>query len=41
MLRTWKELDLPDGWRAEGGLFLVAPPTREHAPVVSLIRREM
>ncbi len=44
MLRTWKELDLPDGWRAEiieGGLFLVAPPTREHAHIVSLIQREM
>jgi Uma2 family endonuclease len=44
MLRTWKELDLPDGWRAEiieGGLFLVAPPTVEHAHIVSLIQREL
>jgi Uma2 family endonuclease len=43
-LRAWEELDLPEGWRAEiieGGLFLVAPPSREHARIVALIQKEL
>ncbi|GAA3727680.1 Uma2 family endonuclease [Spinactinospora alkalitolerans] len=34
LLRTWRELDVPDGWRAEiidpGRISLVAPPSNPH-----------
>lgn len=44
VLRAWEELDVPEGWRAEiieGGLFFVAPPTIEHAHIVSTIQKEI
>ncbi|MBH5336361.1 Uma2 family endonuclease [Streptomyces pactum] len=33
LVRTWQELDVPEGWRAEideGNITLVPPPTAEH-----------
>lgn len=40
-LGTWKELDVPDGWRAEivddNGVRLVAPPSLPHNIIASLI----
>lgn len=35
LLRTWQELDVPEGWRAEideGQIVLVPPPRRPATP---------
>ncbi|MEV2274474.1 Uma2 family endonuclease [Nocardiopsis sp. NPDC049922] len=43
LLRTWQELDVPDGWRAEilndNGVVLVPPPSDPHNIIASLVHR--
>ncbi|MFV2195659.1 Uma2 family endonuclease [Nocardiopsis sp. LOL_012] len=45
LLRTWQELDVPDGWRAEivddNGVVLVAPPSDPHNIIASLVHRAL
>jgi len=44
MLRTWEELDVPEGCRAEiieGALILVAPPKPEHSQIVWQISKAL
>lgn len=44
-LSTWKELDVPDGWRAEivddNGVLLVAPPSDPHNFIVVRLTRAL
>ncbi|MFW5416050.1 Uma2 family endonuclease [Nocardiopsis sp. CNT-189] len=40
LLRTWRELDVPDGWRAEiidGDIRLMAPPAALHNFILNLL----
>ncbi|MFC7326474.1 Uma2 family endonuclease [Marinactinospora rubrisoli] len=44
LLRTWQELDVPDGWRAEiidGEIRLMAPPSKAHNVAVARIARAL
>src|SRR5690606_24227884 len=44
LLRTWEELDLPDGWRAEisqGGVLLLPPPGDDHNDIVETVQRNL
>ncbi|MFL1376225.1 MULTISPECIES: Uma2 family endonuclease [unclassified Nocardiopsis] len=45
LLGTWRELDVPDGWRAEildgNGVVLVAPPSDPHNLIASLVHRAL
>ncbi|MDA8369288.1 MAG: Uma2 family endonuclease [Nocardiopsaceae bacterium] len=45
LLRTWRELDVPDGWRAEiiddNGVVLVAPPSDPHNFIAGRINRAL
>ncbi|MEU3309905.1 Uma2 family endonuclease [Nocardiopsis sp. NPDC006832] len=44
-LSTWKELDVPDGWRAEivddNGILLVAPPSDPHNFIAGRVNRAL
>lgn len=44
-LSTWKELDVPDGWRAEivddNGVLLVAPPSDPHNIIADRVNRAL
>lgn len=44
LLRTWQEIDMPDGWRAEireAGIVLVPPPSPQHDVNEGLITRQL
>ncbi|MFD3486379.1 Uma2 family endonuclease [Streptomyces sp. NPDC058665] len=44
LLETWRELDVPDGWRAEideGQIVLVPPPHRHHNGIVELVQSRL
>lgn len=44
VLRTWQELDLPDGWKAEiadGGIRLTPPPSYGHNDIADLVHRAL
>lgn len=44
LLRTWRELDVPDGWRAEiigEGIGLVPPPKDSHNDIVEDIQAQL
>lgn len=44
LLRTWRELDVPDGWRAEiidGDIRLMPPPGNPHNLIAELIHRAL
>ncbi|MFJ6935271.1 Uma2 family endonuclease [Streptomyces sp. NPDC101132] len=44
LLQTWRELDVPDGWRAEideGQIRLVPPPHAHHNAIVAKIQRAL
>ncbi|WP_322984183.1 Uma2 family endonuclease [Streptomyces sp. S584] len=42
LLRTWQELDVPEGWRAEideGQIVLVPPPHAHHNGIAEMVQR--
>lgn len=42
--RTWQELDLPDGWKAEiadGGIALTPPPGYEHNDIANVVHKAL
>ncbi|MFF3835235.1 Uma2 family endonuclease [Streptomyces sp. NPDC002458] len=42
LLRTWQELDVPEGWRAEideGQIVLVSPPHAHHNGIAEMVQR--
>lgn len=45
LLGTWRELDVPDGWRAEildnGGIVLGAPPPEPHSYIAARVSRAL
>ncbi|MFG2921859.1 Uma2 family endonuclease [Streptomyces sp. NPDC048305] len=44
LLRTWQELDVPEGWRAEideGQIVLVPPPHAHHNGIAAKVRRTL
>lgn len=44
LLRTWQELDMPEGWRAEideGRIFLVPPPHAHHQGIAAEVHRRL
>lgn len=44
LLRTWQELDVPEGWRAEideGHIVLVAPPHAHHNGIAAKVQRTL
>ncbi|MFE6979162.1 Uma2 family endonuclease [Streptomyces sp. NPDC057682] len=44
LLRTWRELDVPEGWRAEigdGRIQLIPPPPMGHHVIVGEVRRSL
>ncbi|MFF3955497.1 Uma2 family endonuclease [Streptomyces sp. NPDC001890] len=44
LLRTWRELDVPEGWRAEidgGRIVLVPPPHAHHHAIVDRVQRRL
>lgn len=44
LLGTWRELDVPDGWRAEidqGRIFLVPPPSAHHNGIAAKVQRTL
>ncbi|CAM3987491.1 Uma2 family endonuclease [Nocardiopsis rhodophaea] len=44
LLRTWLELDVPDGWRAEivdGKITIMAPPSKPHNFIAHLLHRTL
>lgn len=44
LLRTWQELDFPEGWRAEirgEGVIVVPPPSNEHGRTASKVHRAL
>ncbi|WP_017592037.1 Uma2 family endonuclease [Nocardiopsis potens] len=44
LLRTWRELDVPDGWRAEiigGDIRLMAPPSDPHNLIANRIHKRL
>ncbi|MDA2805597.1 Uma2 family endonuclease [Nocardiopsis suaedae] len=44
LLRTWQEIDMPDGWRAEireAGIVLVPPPAPAHNDIAALISAQL
>ena len=44
LLRAWRELDVPDGWRAEiigEGISLMPPPEGKHNRIADLIQRQL
>ncbi|MEU4262599.1 Uma2 family endonuclease [Streptomyces argenteolus] len=44
LLRTWQELDVPEGWRAEideGQIVLVPPPHAHHNGIAAKVRRRL
>ncbi|GAA2409231.1 hypothetical protein GCM10010433_04980 [Streptomyces pulveraceus] len=44
LLRTWRELDVPEGWRAEideGQIVLVPPPHAHHNGIAAKVQRRL
>ncbi|MEU9062572.1 Uma2 family endonuclease [Streptomyces sp. NPDC048430] len=44
LLRTWQDLDVPEGWRAEvdeGQIVLVPPPHAHHNGIAAKVRRRL
>jgi len=44
LLRTWQEIDLPDGWKAEiadGGIALTPPPGYGHNDIADLVNKAL
>ena len=44
LLRTWRELDVPEGWRAEideGQIVLVPPPHAHHNGIAEVVQRRL
>ncbi|NIH78254.1 Uma2 family endonuclease [Amycolatopsis viridis] len=44
LLRTWQELDVPEGWRAEiteGGVTMTPPPGNGHSNIAELVNRAL
>lgn len=44
LLQTWRELDVPHGWRAEiieDGITMTPPPSHEHNDIASLVDRTL
>ncbi|WP_027946303.1 Uma2 family endonuclease [Amycolatopsis taiwanensis] len=44
VLRTWQELDLPDGWKAEiadGGIRLAPPPSCPHNSIANRVHKAL
>ena len=44
LLRTWRELDVPEGWRAEmdeGRIVLLPPPHAHHNGIASKVQRRL
>ncbi|MFG3507876.1 Uma2 family endonuclease [Streptomyces sp. WAC05374] len=44
MLDAWRELDVPEGWRAEidkGKIFLVPPPHAHHNGIAEVVQRRL
>ncbi|MDF6019637.1 Uma2 family endonuclease [Streptomyces sp. JH34] len=44
LLRTWQELDVPEGWRAEideGQIVLVPPPHAQHYGIAAKVQRRL
>jgi Uma2 family endonuclease len=44
LLQTWRELDVPEGWRAEideGQIVLVPPPHPRHNSIAQLVQRRL
>jgi Uma2 family endonuclease len=43
LLATWRELDVPEGWRAEiieGGIVMTPPPGNQHSQIADVVHRQ-